>query len=219
VKLTAERKRQFKNDVYEVFAEVGKAFSNGHRLELIDLLSQADRSVEQLAILSNMSVANTSQHLQVLRRAGLVDVRRDGTRAFYRLADKTAFELWRSLRTFSESQLPAVDHVVNTYLEEREDLDAIDADELHLRLGEGDVVLLDVRPVEEYGAGHIPGARSIPIADLEDRLDELPRDREVIAYCRGRYCVYSDEAVRLLQERGFRARRFEMGVLDWEVTR
>jgi len=219
VKLTAERKRQFKNDVYEVFAEVGKAFSNGHRLELIDLLSQADRSVEQLAILSNMSVANTSQHLQVLRRAGLVDVRRDGTRAFYRLADKTAFELWRSLRTFSESQLPAVDHVVNTYLEEREDLAAIDADELHLRLGEGDVVLLDVRPVEEYGAGHIPGARSIPIADLEDRLDELPRDREVIAYCRGRYCVYSDEAVRLLQERGFRARRFEMGVLDWEVTR
>jgi rhodanese-related sulfurtransferase len=219
VKLTAERKRQFKNDVYEVFAEVGKAFSNGHRLELIDLLSQADRSVEQLAILSNMSVANTSQHLQVLRRAGLVDVRRDGTRAFYRLADKTAFELWRSLRTFSESQLPAVDHVVNTYLEEREDLAAIDADELHLRLGEGDVVLLDVRPVEEYGAGHIPGARSIPIGDLEDRLDELPRDREVIAYCRGRYCVYSDEAVRLLQERGFRARRFEMGVLDWEVTR
>ncbi len=219
MKLTAERKRQFKNDVYEVFAEVGKAFSNGHRLELIDLLSQADRSVEQLAILSNMSVANTSQHLQVLRRAGLVDVRRDGTRAFYRLADKTAFELWRSLRTFSESQLPAVDHVVNTYLEERKDLAAIDADELHLRLGEGDVVLLDVRPVEESGAGHIPGARSIPIGDLEDRLDELPRDREVIAYCRGRYCVYSDEAVRLLQERGFRARRFEMGVLDWEVTR
>lgn len=219
MKLTAEQKRQFKNDVYEVFAGVGQALANGHRLELIDLLSQADRSVEQLAILSNMSVANTSQHLQVLRRAGLVDARREGTRNVHRLADKTAFELWRSLRTFSESQVPAVEQVVNTYLDGRGDDGAIDADELHRRLGEGDVLLLDVRPEEEFGAAHIPGARSIPIAELEERLDELPRDREVIAYCRGRYCVYSDEAVRLLQDRGFRARRFEMGVLDWEVTR
>jgi len=217
--MDSARKRQFKNEVYEVFAGVGKALSNGHRLEIVDLLSQADRSVEHLSILAGMSVANTSQHLQVLRRAGLVAVRRDGNRSVYRLADGSVSSLWRALRRCGETQLPAIDHVVSTYLQDREPVDAIGVTELHEQLDEGAVVLLDVRPGEEFDAGHIAGARSIPIDELENRIDELPRDREVVAYCRGRYCVYSDEAVVMLRQQGFRARRFEMGVLDWEATR
>jgi rhodanese-related sulfurtransferase len=163
-----------------------------------------------------LSTANASQHLQVLRRAGLVATRREGARVFYRLSDDRAAELWRALRSFGEKEVPAVEHVVNSFLGDRSELEAISVAELRERLGAGDVVLLDVRPAVEFEAGHIPGARSLPIEELERRLDEVPDDREIVAYCRGRYCVYSDEAVRLLRARGFRARRLETSVRDWE---
>lgn len=208
-------KRAFKDQIYAVFADIAKALGNGHRLELIDLLGQAERSVEELAHLAGLSTANASQHLQVLRRAGLVKTRRDGVRIFYRLADDNAAELWRALRRFGEAEAPAIEHLIDSYLSDRADLEAIDADELRDRLRDGGVVLLDVRPRVEFEAGHIPGAQSVPIAELERRLDELPDDREIVAYCRGRYCVFSDDAVRLLRSRGFRARRFEMSAADW----
>jgi rhodanese-related sulfurtransferase len=214
--LDAIEKRAFKDQIYGVFAGIAKALGNGHRLELIDLLAQAERSVEELAHLAGLSTANASQHLQVLRRAGLVATRREGARVFYRLSDDGAAELWRALRSFGEKEVPAVEHVVNSYLGDRAELEAISAAELRERLSAGDVVLLDVRPAAEFEAGHIPGARSLPIEELERRLDEVPDDREIVAYCRGRYCVYSDEAVRLLRARGFRARRLETSVRDWE---
>jgi rhodanese-related sulfurtransferase len=214
--LDAIEKRAFKDQIYDVFAGIAKAMGNGHRLELIDLLAQAERSVEEIAHLAGLSTANASQHLQVLRRAGLVATRREGARVFYRLPDDGAAELWRALRSFGEKEVPAVEHVVNSYLGDRAELEAISVAELRERLSAGDVVLLDVRPAAEFEAGHIPGARSLPIEELERRLDEVPDDREIVAYCRGRYCVYSDEAVRLLRARGFRARRLETSVRDWE---
>jgi len=214
--LEAIEKRVFKDQIYGVFAGIAKALGNGHRLELIDLLAQAERSVEELAHLAGLSTANASQHLQVLRRAGLVATRREGARVFYRLSDDGGAELWRALRSFGEKEVPAVEHVVNSYLGDRAELEAISAAELRERLRAGDVVLLDVRPGVEFAAGHIPGARSLPIEELERRLDEVPDDREIVAYCRGRYCVYSDEAVRLLRARGYRARRLEVSAHDWE---
>jgi DNA-binding transcriptional ArsR family regulator len=214
--IDATEKRAFKDQIYAVFAEVAKAMGNGHRLELIDLLAQAERSVEDLAHLAGISVANASQHLQVLRRAGLVATRRDGTRVYYRLSDDKVVALWRALRTFGETEMPAVEHVINSYLGDRRELEAIGAAELRERLDAGEVVLLDVRPLVEYESGHIPGARSMPIDELDRRLGELPDDREIVAYCRGRYCVYSDEAVRLLRARGHAARRFEHSARDWQ---
>lgn len=213
--IDATRKRRFKDEVYDLIADVGRALGNGHRLEILDLLSQVERSVDDLADRTGMSVANTSQHLQVLKRAGLVDVRREGVRAFYRLSGDPAHRLWGSLRSYAETELPAVDQVILTYLTDRDELDAIDADELRRRLDAGEVVLLDVRPPEEYAAGHIPGARSVPIEELEERIESLPEDKEIVAYCRGRYCVYSDEALQALRARGFRARRFEGAPRDW----
>lgn len=213
--IDATRKRAFKDQIYAVFADVAKALANGHRLELIDLLAQTERSVEELADLAGLSTANASQHLQVLRRAGLVRTRRDGVRIFYRLADDKAMKLWRTLRSFAEAEAPVVERIVDTYLSDRKELEAIDVAELRDRLDAGDVILLDVRPRVEFDAGHIPGARSLPIDELDRRLDELPDDREIVAYCRGRYCVFSDEAVHLLRSHGFRARRFEMGAADW----
>lgn len=217
--MDATRKRRFKDEIYETFSRVGKALSNGHRLELLDLLSQVERSVEDLAGRTGMSVANTSQHLQVLRRAGLVTARREGVRAYYRLTGESAYRLWSALRSYAEAEMPAIDQVVLEYLTDREELDAIGADELRRRLETGEVILLDVRPPEEYEAGHIPGARSLPLAELEERIDTLPDDKEIVAYCRGRYCVYSDEAVQTLRDRGLRARRFEGGPRDWAGLR
>lgn len=208
-------KRAFKDQIYAVFADIAKALANGHRLELIELLAQAERGVDELARLAGLTTANASQHLQVLRRAGLVKTRRDGVRIFYRLADDNAVALWRALRAFGEAEAPAIEQIVDSYLSDRADLEAIGAAELRDRMDAGDVVLLDVRPRVEFDAGHIPGARSLPIEELERRLDELPDDREIVAYCRGRYCVFSDEAVRLLRARGYRARRFETGAADW----
>ena len=210
--------REFKDLLYDQFARVGKAVANPHRLELLDLLAQGERSVDDLAQQAALPIANASQHLQALRRAALVEVRREGPYAFYRLADDRVLRLWQAIRAVGETRLAEVDRLVATYLADRNALESIDAAALLDRMRNDDVVMLDVRPVEEFDAGHIPGARSIPIADLEQRLQELPQDREIIAYCRGPYCVFSDEAVVLLHARGYRARRLEDGLPDWRSS-
>lgn len=208
--------RPFKRDLYEQFARVGKALASPARLELLDLLAQSERPVEDLARAADLSVANASQHLKVLRQARLVDVRREGTFAYYRLSGPEAFGVWQGLRDFGEACVAEVAQLVRTYLHERENLEAITLDELRARLE--DVVVLDVRPEVEFDAGHIPGARSAPVEQLEALLPDLPRDVTIVAYCRGPYCVYSDEAVTLLRQQGFDARRLVVGLPDWQAA-
>ena len=210
-------KRTFKDVLYEQFARIGKALSNGHRLELLEVLAQGEHSVERLAQEAGMSVANASQHLQVLRSAHLVEVRRQGIYLYYRLADEDVFSLWQAMRKVGESRITEIDRIVQTYLHDRSLLQPISAAELLRRLAEGDVILLDVRPVEEYEAAHLPDAISIPVTELEARLPELPQDKEIVAYCRGPYCVFADEAVALLQTNGYTARRLEQGLPDWRA--
>lgn len=210
-------KRRFKDEIFEQFARVGKALSSGRRLELLELLSQGERTVEELARETAMSVANCSQHLQILRGARLVTVRRDGLYASYSLADRDVMRLWLALRSLGESRLAEISHIVETYLRDRASLEAVDAEELRDRLRSRSVVVLDVRPEQEYRAGHIAGARSIPVGELEGRLKELPKSREIVAYCRGPYCVYADEAVALLRKHGFRAARLNAGFPDWQA--
>jgi rhodanese-related sulfurtransferase len=207
--------REFKDLLYEQFARVGKAIANPHRLELLDLLAQGERTVEDLAREAALPVANTSQHLQALRRARLVEVRRQGSYAYYRLAGDRVFRLWQTVREIGEEQLAEVDRLVAHYLEGREDLEPVDAVTLLRLMRDDEVVVLDVRPAEEFDAGHIPGARSIPLTDLEQRLAELSPHQEFVAYCRGPYCVFSDDAVSLLQAHGYRARRLAVGLPDW----
>jgi rhodanese-related sulfurtransferase/DNA-binding transcriptional ArsR family regulator len=210
--------REFKNSLYTEFARVAKAVANPHRLELIDLLAQGERRVDDLAQEASLTVANTSQHLQTLRQGGLVESRRDGTAIYYRLADERVFRLWQAIRDVGEARLAEIDVLTRTYLQDRSQLDAIDAVTLRQRLDEGDVVVLDVRPDLEYRARHIAGARSMPITELADRLNEVPRDLEVVAYCRGHYCVFSDEAVAMLRSHGYQARRLDIGLPDWQAA-
>jgi rhodanese-related sulfurtransferase len=212
-----ETKRQFKDGLYAQFARIGKALSNPHRLELLDLLAQGERTVEALAGEASLPIANASQHLQALRAAQLVDVRRDGLYAYYRLSDERVFRMWQALRDLGELQLAEVNRLVQNFLQDRTPLQSINAGELVQRMEAGEVLILDVRPVLEYQAGHIPEARSIPIDELAARLDELPRKQEIIAYCRGPYCVFADEAVTLLQKHGYRARRLVEGLPDWQA--
>lgn len=212
-----QNKRQFKDELYEQFARIGKALSNPHRLELVELLAQGERTVEELAKEASLPIANASQHLQVLRAAQLVDVRRDGLYAYYRLSDGRVFRLWQALRDLGELQLAEVNHLVQSFLQDRSPLQSITTGELLQLLETGNVVILDVRPGVEYQSGHIPEARSIPIDELETRLGELSRDQEIIAYCRGPYCVFADEAVTLLQKHGYRARRLVEGLPDWQA--
>ena len=212
-----DQKRSFKNEVYEQFARIGKAFSSASRLELIDLLAQRERRVEELAEETGMSVANTSRHLQVLKGERLVRRRKEGTRAYYVLADPAVYHAWRAVRILAEFRLPEIEETVEQYLSDRETMEALTPAELHARLEHEDVVVLDVRPEAEYAAGHIPGARSMPVERIEDHLETLPEDREIVAYCRGPYCVYSDEAVRRLRQEGREARRLKGGLPDWEA--
>jgi rhodanese-related sulfurtransferase len=210
--------RLFKDKLFEQFARVGKALANQHRLELLDLLAQGERTVEDLAREAGMSVANTSWHLQELRVARLVEVRREGLYGYYRLADERVFAAWRAIRDLGEERLAEIDRLVGTYLTDRDSLDAVCAEELLAKIREEGVVVLDVRPEEEYRSGHIPGARSVPVERLEAYLEEIPRDREVVAYCRSPYCVFSDEAVALLRSRGYPARRLQEGLPDWRAA-
>jgi rhodanese-related sulfurtransferase len=210
--------RAFKNQLFEQFARIGKALANPHRLELLDLLAQGERTVENLAQETSMSVASTSRHLQVLRAARLVEVRREGLYAYYQLADERVFVVWQAIRNLGEARLAEIDLIVQTFLKDRDSLEAVDAEELLARLHDESVVILDVRPEEEYRAGHIPSARSVPVERLEAYLEEIPKDREIVAYCRGPYCVFSDEAVALLRSRGYQARRLAQGLPDWRAA-
>lgn len=210
-----DQKRSFKDEIYDQFARIGKAFSSARRLELIDLLAQCERSVEELAEETGMSVANTSRHLQVLRRERLVRRRKEGTYVYYTLAGSEVYRAWKAVRSLAESRLAEIEDTVERYLTDRDQLEALTTEELEERLEEENVILLDVRPEDEYRSGHIPGARSVPVDKLETRFDELPEEGEVVAYCRGPYCVFSDEAVRRLQDEGRTARRLEGGLPDW----
>ncbi len=210
--------RAFKNQLFEQFARIGKALANPHRLELLDLLAQGERTVENLAQETSISVASTSRHLQVLRAARLVEVRREGLYAYYQLADERVFVVWQAIRNLGEARLAEIDLIVQTFLKDRESLEAVDAEELLARLQDESVIILDVRPEEEYRAGHIPSARSVPVERLEAYLEEIPKDREIVAYCRGPYCVFSDEAVALLRSRGYQARRLAQGLPDWRAV-
>jgi rhodanese-related sulfurtransferase len=209
--------REFKDRLFGQFAKIGKALSSPRRLEIVDLLAQGERTVEEIAGETAMSVASASQHLQILKAARMVEARREGLYAHYRLADEDVFRTWQAVRALAESRLSEVDGVVDAYLDDRDALEAVDAAELMERLNDGSVIVLDVRPEEEYRAGHIPGALSVPVDALEAALQTLPRDREIVAYCRGPYCVFSDEAVALLGSRGFRARRLRQGLPDWRA--
>ena len=205
-----------KQALFEAIALMGKAFASPRRLELLDLLAQAPRSVEGLARASGQSTANASQHLQALHAAGVVTRTREGTRVRYEIAGEEALRLWLALRDASAARLAEVERAAHDYL--GEDVETIGREDLRERLARGDVVLVDVRPPEEFAAGHIEGARSIPLAELERRLAELPADREVVAYCRGPFCAYSHEAVRRLNDAGRTARRLEDGWPEWRLA-
>jgi rhodanese-related sulfurtransferase len=209
--------RRFKDAVYEQLARIGKAVAAPKRLELLDLLGQGPRTVEALAEEAGISVANTSQHLQVLRAARLVDAEKKGLYVEYRLADEDVSRFFLALRGLAEARLAEVEQVTREFLDRRGAMEAVPGDELLRRVRSGEVTVLDVRPPEEYRAGHIPGALSIPVGDLGARLEELPRGRDVVAYCRGPYCVMAVEAVELLRKKGFRAHRMEHGIADWRA--
>lgn len=211
------RHRTFKDNLYAEFARIGKALASRQRLEFLDLLAQAEWSVEMLAAETQESVANTSRHLQVLRQAHLVETRREGTTVHYRLADPTVLTLWQALREAGTRRLAEIERLVDLYLHERKSLDAVDCSTLAARLQKGNLILLDVRPPAEYAAGHIPGARSFPLAELEAHWAELAQECEIVAYCRGPYCVLADDAVTLLRARGVSARRLEAGLPDWAM--
>jgi rhodanese-related sulfurtransferase len=201
--------------LFDGMASVAQALGSGRRAEIVDVLAQGERSVEEIAGEISQSVANTSQHLQVLARAGLVRSRRDGTRAIYRLASDQVAELWASVRDVAMRHLAEVSVLADEYLGDRDGVEHLSAAELKQRLDRGDVVVLDVRSEREFAAGLIAGARSIPIGQLGSAVEKLPRRREVVAYCRGPYCVYADDAVRLLRERGLKARRLDVGYPEW----
>jgi rhodanese-related sulfurtransferase len=211
-------KRRFKIDLYDQLARLGNAMANGRRLELIDLLAQGERSVESLASETEQPIANVSQHLQVLRRARLVDSRRVGTYVYYRLANKEIAAFWASFRHTGENQLGEVRELVRAFFEHRDRFQAISQKELRKRLGDPGLVVVDVRPASEYESGHIAGARSIPISELRSRLSEIPKTCEVVAYCRGPYCVFADDAVRLLDSKGFKATRLDSGFPEWSLS-
>ena len=208
--------RQAKDALFDAFAEVAKALASGRRAEIVDVLAQGERSVEAVAEELGQSLANTSHHLRALARGGLVRTRRDGTRIFYALASERVAGLWAALRDVAAEHVAGIERLATAYVGDRSGLEAITRQELVARLALGDVVLLDVRPDAEYRAGHIPGARSVPPGELRRSLAGLAKGTDVVAYCRGPYCVYADDAVRELHRRGHRARRLEDGYPEWK---
>jgi rhodanese-related sulfurtransferase/DNA-binding transcriptional ArsR family regulator len=211
--------RGAKTALFDEFARVGKALASGRRIELLDVLANGERTVEALAREGGLSVANASQHLQVLRQAGLVAVRREGTSVYYRLAAREVFGLWRALRTLAASRLAEVERLAAAYLGGHDELEPVTRKELARRLQDGEsIVVLDVRPAAEHAAGHLPGAVSIPISELRRRMAELPRQSDIVAYCRGPFCAFAHEAVELLRREGFQARRLEDGLPEWQAA-
>lgn len=209
--------RQFKDAIYEQFARIGKAVSSPKRLELLDLLCQGPRTVEVLANLSGLSIANTSRHLHVLSGASLVAGRKDGLYVTYSITDLAVCQFFRSMRLLAENRLSEIDRITREFIEGHSGLETVDREDLLKRVRRGSVTVIDVRPEEEYQAGHIPGAISVPLKALEAQLDDLPKDREIVAYCRGPYCVLAVQAVETLRARGFRTVRLEDGIPDWRA--
>lgn len=208
----------FKQDVHAQLARVGKALSSGSRLELLESVAQGPRSVEELATMTRLSVANASKHLQELRRAGLVRARKEGLRVFYELAGADVVDLVSALGHVAETRLAEMEHLVRSYITARDDLEPIPAAELLKRSKQGLVTVLDVRPAREFAAGHLPGAINVPVEDLSNRLSRFPKGREVVAYCRGPYCLLSVDAVTMLRAKGFKARRLEDGFPEWKAA-
>jgi rhodanese-related sulfurtransferase/DNA-binding transcriptional ArsR family regulator len=206
----------FKHQLFTQFARIGKAVSSANRLEILEFLAQGERSVEALAKVCRLSMANTSQHLQQLRQAGLVVARKQGQRVYYRLAGDQVVALIAMLRRLAERQLAEVDRLVDAYLTVKDGLEPVPAEELLERARSGLVTVVDVRPSEEFAAGHVPGAVNLPLEELESRLHQLPRDQEIVAYCRGPYCVLAFEAVAKLRDKGFKARRLQDGFPEWK---
>jgi rhodanese-related sulfurtransferase len=207
--------RQAKDALFDAFASVSQALASGRRAEIVDVLAQGERSVDDVAGEIGQSLANTSHHLRTLARSGLVRSRRQGARVVYRLASDRVAELWAAVRDVAARHVAEVSVLAGEYLGDRGDIQQVSSAELAERVARGEVVVLDVRPEAEYRAGHIAQARSLPIAELESRIAELPAQREVIAYCRGPYCVYADDAVRILRARGLPARRLDVGFPEW----
>ena len=216
MKPAANGKRKRKEQLYNLFSWIAGAMANPHRLELIDLLVQSPRTVEELAGEASMSVANTSQHLQKLKQAGLVTDQREGLYVRYRLADPAVARLWLELRAVAQQQLAEVERALDAYRTRRHEFEQVSIEELQKRLRKKEALLIDVRPEAEYQAGHLPGALGLPLDDLEGRLNELPRNKTIVAYCRGPYCVYADDALALLAERGWNVARLEEGVAEWQ---
>lgn len=208
----------FKHDLFTQFAVVGKALSNGNRLELLEFMAQGERSVEDLATVSGLTVANTSRHLQQLRQAGLILNRKEGLKVFYRISDDDVIELLNALRNVAGRHVADVERLVNTYLTVKDNLEPVPRDELLARVQDDLVTVIDVRPAEEYAAGHIPGAANIPLSELEKHLDQFDPEQEIVAYCRGPHCILAFDAVARLREKGYMARRLQDGFPEWKSS-
>ncbi|MFQ5675166.1 MAG: ArsR/SmtB family transcription factor [bacterium] len=208
--------REFKDTVFEQFAKIAHAFSSPKRLEIIDILAQGERDVDSLSKQVQMTVANTSRHLQTLKSIRLVASRKAGVQVFYRLADGEVRKCFQRLQSLAEKRSMEIREIVRLFFEERDGMEPISKDDLWKRVQNNDVIVLDVRPSEEYKKGHIPGALSIPLSQLKKRLDEIPKGREVVAYCRGPYCVLSAEAMEILRNAGYKAVRLKEGLPEWK---
>jgi rhodanese-related sulfurtransferase/DNA-binding transcriptional ArsR family regulator len=210
-------KRAFKDKVFSELAKISGALSNPRRLEIIDLLSQGEKTVERIAVATGMSVANASQHLQVLKNGSLVEIKRQGNFIFYRLTNTQVAEIWKNLREFGIDRLSEIDKTVAEFRAEKQIFESVTITQLLKKMDVENVILLDVRPLDEYTSGHISTSVCIPIDELADRMNELPKNQAIVAYCRGPFCVFADEAIYLLRENGFRAIRMEEGFPDWKL--
>jgi rhodanese-related sulfurtransferase len=210
-------KREFKDRVYTILAGLVKAMANPHRLEIIDLLGQSERSVEEIAAETGMSVANASQHLQVLKQSNLVQIKRNGNFILYRLANDNVYKSWKDLREIGMESLEEVNMIVKDFRAKKNSFEPVRMEDLLSRMGSSNIILLDVRPEQEFKAGHIPKAINIPIDQLSGRIGELKKSKRYVAYCRGPFCVFADDAVQLLVEKGFKANRLEEGYPDWKI--
>ena len=208
--------REFKDLIFQQFANIATAFSSPKRLEIIDILEQGEKDVETLSKRISATFANTSRHLQILKNARLVESRRDGVRMYYKLSDEKVFSCWKCLQSLAENRVVEIREVLRNFLDERNALNAISKEELWSRIQSNDIIILDVRSEEEFNNGHIPGAISIPLSELRERLNEIPHNREVIAYCHGPYCVLSPEAIKILKDEGYKALRLEESLLEWK---
>jgi len=215
--MTITPSRRFRDDIYEQFTRIGKAISSPKRLELLDLLCQGERTVEKLARAANLSVANASQHLKKLQAARLVNSEKSGAFVIYRVADESVISFFHTMRVLAEKRLAEIDQITRQFMENKESMEGVDREALLQRTRSGEAIILDVRPPEEYRAGHIEGAISIPMKALEEQLTNLPRDKEIVAYCRGPYCVMSIDAVQMLRARGFHAERLKDDVYEWSL--